>query len=54
MQKFKKNASQDPLPDQLLKPRDGTVTGVGRQRRKVHRQRPCSRIHAAVVIRAHR
>jgi hypothetical protein len=53
MQKFKKNASKDPLSDQLMKPRDGTVTGLGRQRREAHRRRPCARIHAVVVIRAH-
>jgi hypothetical protein len=54
MQKFKKNASKDPLSGQLMKPHDGTVTGLGRQRREAHRQRPCARIHAAVVIHAHR
>jgi hypothetical protein len=54
MQKFKKNASKYPLLGQLMKPRDGTVTGLGHQRREAHRRRSCARIHAAVVIRAHR
>jgi hypothetical protein len=54
MQKFKKNATKNPLSDQLMKPCDGIVTGLGRQRREAHRRRPCARIHVAVVIRAHR
>jgi hypothetical protein len=54
MQKFKKNASKYPLSDQLMKPHDGTVTGLGRRRREAHRRRSCARIHAVVVIHAHR
>jgi hypothetical protein len=42
------------LSDQRMNPCNGTVTGLGRQHREAHRRRLCARIHAVVVIRAHR
>jgi hypothetical protein len=45
-QNLEKICPKQALSDQLMKPRDGTVTGSEHQRREAHRLRPCAWIRA--------